>query len=290
MISHLDAAEVALKSRDRPLSAKELVSVIQADALTELGGATPWKTVNARISTDILEYREASRFKRTFHGRFALRHWQCEPEFEVPRRSLAPLEETIKAVPASAFSSFDLEVGKLTQLSIRSLVEVAVDVLRSDAETSQELVQLIPTFVVDDGASVLSYKRTKRLPEARLHDARCLNFGGHMQSEDLPSLFWNDDDVFGQFVARELYEELSFSEPPIEIVYCGLLYLTGNEFERQHAGLVHIVRVKKDSEVASLEPGLHTDLRFVPKEQLSKFSATTDSWSACLSGVLYGPL
>ena len=103
---------------------------------------------------------------------------------------------------------------------------------RASAEDTSDLVQLIPTFVVCRGSKVLTYRRTKRLPEARLHNSRCVSFGGHMQFNDLPDLFARSyTDPRGPMF-RELYEELSFSEI-VRPRYLGVLYLTASQFERR---------------------------------------------------------
>lgn len=286
--SHLDAAELALQEAARPLSAKELVDAILRAGLAEMTGATPWKTINARLSSDILDKKSLSRFKRTYYGRFALRSWTYEPEFEVPRRSLNPLDETIKAVPRPDFDRLNQNVPhRLGNANVKELIAGAIDVHRLEAEARHDLVQIIPTFVIDNGDAVLSFKRTKRLPEARLHDTRCLNFGGHMQSDDAPLLFWDDQLVFQHFLLRELNEELSFSEPPSLIQYKGTLYLDGNEFERQHVGLVHTVIVSSETGIDSLEPGMHTDLNFIAKTDLADAAKNVDSWSAYLAQALY---
>jgi predicted NUDIX family phosphoesterase len=289
-LTHLDAAAAALARASKPLSAKEIVEEIKAGDLATISGLTPWKTITARLSQDILRNGPRSRFKRTFHGRFALQHWTSEPDFQVRRRVLSPLDETIKAVPRPIFNRIARAMAnaEIDPVDFRVLVSNAVDVDRRIAESDLGLVQLIPTFVVSTGNDILTYRRTKRLPEARLHHALCVNFGGHMQADDAPSLFWDDDKVFSQFLLRELYEELAFDPHPERVEPIGMIHLRGNDFEKQHAGLAHLVRLTIGTSIQSLEPGMHTDLCLVSHENLQTRIAEFDTWSQVLIGAVDG--
>jgi len=272
------------------MSSKELVECIRAGRLAGISGETPWKTINARISQDIRQFGDRSKFKRTFHGRFALRHWTFEPEFEPRRRVVNPLDEVIKAVPRQTFRRIAaaMAAGSIDPTDFRVLVGNAIDLDRRTAEETEDYVQIIPSFVIADGDRILTYRRTKRLPEARLHHATCVNFGGHMQADDMPSLFWNDDDVFNQFLFRELFEELEFSPAPSSIEAIGLIYLQGSAFERQHVGLSYLVRLMPGTEVESLEPGMHAEPSFVKLSTLDTRIDEFDSWSRVLIGALHG--
>lgn len=283
-LSHLDAAAEALSICSRPMTSPEIVAAIIEHDLADVGGETPWKTIGARLASDIRSRGKESRFKRTYHGRYALMHWDYEPEFQVQRRVLSPLDETIKAVPLTRFREVARAMagGEVAPTDFRHLILASVDLPRREAEERYDFVQLIPTFVVSRGDDILTYKRTKRLPEARLHHARCVNFGGHMQSDDAPSLFWNDDYVVNQFLYRELFEELEFDVDSASIYPLGLLYLQGNDFERQHAGLTFHVQILAGEPVQSLEPGMHTDLEFSALSDLVRDSSSLDSWSQVL--------
>lgn len=289
-LSHLDAVEKVLELYARPMSSPEIAAAIVTHQLTEIGGETPWKTIGARLSSDIRNHGSSSRFKRTYHGRFALMYWDYEPEFKVQQRVLNPLDETIKAVPLADFLKIAraMASGAALPTDFRLLIAAAVDIPRREAEETEEFVQLIPTFVVIRNDEVLTYRRTKRLPEARLHYARCVNFGGHMQSDDTPLLFWNDDEVVHHFLYRELFEELDFDVHESSISPLGIIYLQGNAFERQHAGLTFEVKLNRCAEVRSLEPGMHTDLIFSSIGKLVEEISELDSWSRTLIDAISG--
>jgi hypothetical protein len=62
--------------------------------------------------------------------------------------------------------------------------------------------------------------------------------------------------------------------------------LVGSEFERQHCGLVFLIEIPIDSEFTSLEPGMHTDMHFVPLAELLKHKDEMDSWTRRLIEVV----
>jgi predicted NUDIX family phosphoesterase len=287
VISTLDASERVLREAGRALSSREIARGIIKSGQSNLGGQTPWKTVNARISVDIVRMGSKSRFKRTHHGLFALREWADETEFTVRPRRIKAVNELIRVVPKSQFLSYVNSVPKegLIDLDYFSLVELSTKLSRAEAELTEEYVQLISTFVVLQGNALLSYVRTKRLPETRLHNSRSISFGGHILFDDDPTLFASDTKLKRDFLFRELYEEVSFNTL-FETEYLGILYLVGSEFERQHCGLVFLIEIPIDSEFTSLEPGMHTDMHFVPLAELLKHKDEMDSWTRRLIEVV----
>lgn len=286
-LSTLEAAEQVLRVAQRALGSKEIAREVIKLASTNLGGRTPWKTVNARISTDIIKLGVKSRFKRTAQGFFALREWVDEAEFVVKRRRIKSIDELIKVVPKHLFCDYIKDVKKtgLVERDYWPLVEMSVDLPRIDAESTEEFVQLIPTFVVVKDRSVLSYVRTKRLPEARLHNKRSISFGGHLQSDDNPTLFAEDSRIQRDFLFRELYEEIKFTSD-FDANYLGLICLRNTEFERQHAGIVFLVDLPNETGFESLEPGMHVDVRFIPLEDLMIDKENMDSWTRLLIEVI----
>lgn len=71
----LDAFEIVLRCRDTPASARDIAHAIRKKPELKffLGGKTPWKTVQARISVDILDRGSRSRFFRFAPAVYGLR-------------------------------------------------------------------------------------------------------------------------------------------------------------------------------------------------------------------------
>ncbi|MEP5768629.1 HTH domain-containing protein [Nisaea sp.] len=83
MDSYLDIAKVVLRARRRPMGAKSILDAARkAEILPEhLHGRTQQKTLQARLSEDILRAREGSSFYRTEPGQFALKEFLTDPDF-----------------------------------------------------------------------------------------------------------------------------------------------------------------------------------------------------------------
>ncbi len=284
----IEASADILRAARRPLHAHEIAQAILSSGMAKLSGPTPWKTVTSRLSTDIRNLEERSQFQRDGHARFALREWGTT-EFLVNKRRINPIDETIKVVPMDRFERLlrRCRPRPLYKMNVENLVAASIAMKRADAEETADFIQLIPTFIVRRGRKVLTYRRTKRLPEARLHNSRCVSFGGHMQMDDLPDLFARSYmDPHGPMF-RELYEELGFSEP-VTPRYLGVLYLAASQFERQHAGIVFDVNVSVSNEVENLETTRHGDVQFSEVRELAAGGDEFDSWSRVLIGVMNG--
>jgi len=270
------------------MAAKAIVQALCDAGSDEPGGLTPWKTVGARLAEDIRTKPE-SRFMRVGKGLYALREWSDLTPVNVPARRLNPLDEDILVVDRSKFEALksNRRIRHLFDIGYRELLDAAHPIHRVIAEENHDLVQLIPSFIIFREGSVLSYKRTKRSPEQRLHDSFSIVFGGHLQWDDNPALFAHLDDQVEQFLFRELHEELGFDPPPIRSQYSGVLHLDGSAFERQHAGVVFAIELAAGTEVKSLEPGYHSTLEFRPWETITTSPVMDDRWSAaCIMHIL----
>lgn len=77
MNSYLNIAEEVLRAERRPLTARSILKAayVSGAVPAHLFGKTQHKTLQARLSEDILHHRERSRFFRTEPGRFFLREF-----------------------------------------------------------------------------------------------------------------------------------------------------------------------------------------------------------------------
>lgn len=276
----LTTIEEILRERRAPLSAKALVSAVQSKSPKELGGQTPWKTVGARLAVDIRK-NSGTPFIRVGRGLYGLKEWPDVAAVVVPHRRINPLDEDILAVPAARFFSM------LAQETVPGIFDVDyLDVLaasqivpRRRAEETENYVQIIPSFVIFRGGEILTYKRTKKTPESRLHDTRSVIFGGHLQADDVPSLFASHRGYVIDFLFRELREELSLTPDVERFLYLGALYLSATAFERQHTGLIFVLEAPENASARSLEPGYHSGLQFMSRDEVVNSSVMEDRWS-----------
>src|ERR1700733_7573676 len=79
-LRYLDVAERVLSKHRRPLRSRDLISLAIEDGLVESWDSnTPQKSMQARLSLDILNRGVKSRFIRTERGRFYLRELLTAP-------------------------------------------------------------------------------------------------------------------------------------------------------------------------------------------------------------------
>lgn len=286
--SLLDRIGDVLNAFGRPLSAKAIANALAEGGSGAPGGATPWKTVGARLAVDIRSNPE-SRFMRVGRGMYALSIWSDMSRVEVPVRRINPLDEDILVVDREAFEQLKAgrRVGQLFDVHYRELLSTARPLHRTVAEADEGLVQLIPSFLVFQNDQILSFRRTRKTPEHRLHDSFSIVFGGHLQADDNPTLFADDDAQVECFLFRELHEELAFHPPFRRSRYVGVLHLEETAFERQHAGVVFAIDLFPGTRVDSLEPGYQSTLRFLPWDGILTSPVMEDRWSAaCVAHML----
>jgi len=284
MSNFLDAAYKILKREKKPLNPDDLTRKAIEHGLLASIGKTPHHSMRARLSEDILKNKEKSLFKRTDAGTFALREWG-QREFHAPRHKKALFDEDIVVFNKSFLKEFISTNG----LIHFNLEEVAKKVLhiwhpikRRIAEEDENIIQLISVFIVRYGNKYLTFKRTKRLPESRLHGFYSIGFGGHISPEDLKPLFNVFDPNDQPFIIRELTEELKLNYNPF-IKFRGLLYDDSMPVSKIHLGIVYDVFLNNmDFEIG--EKGFLMDPKFEDIKTIEKRIKDFENWSQIIIG------
>jgi predicted NUDIX family phosphoesterase len=294
MGAFLDAAYAVLAREGRPMTAREITDAAQASGVLQSMGRTPSQTMKSKLSTDILRRKERSRFMRSSQGRFALRQWTSTvPEFVAPRYKRALFDESIVAIPAAVLRDYCPVNGLYRgRIDYRGLVGQSVVVRRSEAEVCAELIQLVSVFLVWHRGRLLTYKRTRRLPEERLHHFYSAIFGGHLNPEDMPTLFdFSDPQQARPWLERELREELQVPRSTaLRFAYRGLLYDDTVAVSRQHLGIVFDVCLpdrpvtigEGPMDVRIGERGFLVDPRFEDLQTVSGRLGDFENWSRLL--------
>lgn len=281
--SYLDAAEEILSHVNAPMSPDQIVREALSTGLITSRGKTPAQTLKAKLSTDILRKRAASRFMRTGKNTFGLRAWKDRyTEYTANRYKKALLDEEIIVFPREILTKFVARRGIhiLDSISSEELLSYTYPMQRREAEEDFEVIQLVSAFLVHIGSDRLAtYKRTARLPESRLHGVHSLLFGGHLNPEDVPPLFSIfDPEVGPQYIQRELSEELRFSEQPA-LRLVGVLYDTRRPVSLQHLGVLYDVFVDEDVDVEIGERGFLQQLRFETPKEILDHCSDFENWS-----------
>lgn len=295
MGAFLSAAFLALSDLGAPKSAEEITSYALDEGYLTTSGKTPWQTMKARLSDDVRNKKTLSRFMRAEKGQFALRAWSNSvPEYVADRQKRALLAED-----AVVFDRKDLErivagpgLHADTIDSPQAILQFCKPMLRRVAELDTSVIQLVSVFIVRHEGHYLTYKRSARLPESRLHGEYSVSFGGHLTPRDLfdqdewprdpAGTLWNifdkENGIF--LLQREFTEELRVRQAP-HFRYRGLLYDDSREVSRQHLGIVYDTFLISDQYEIG-ERGFLLDPKFETLDEIQARYQDFENWSHLL--------
>lgn len=154
-------------------------------------------------------------------------------------------------------------------------LETATFIPRSIAEKSPEYKQIIPYGIIKKDNKILSYQRTKKSGEDRLHDNFSIGFGGHINSEDKT----NSDEAFDIFTNafhRELNEELEWGTSDDQYVskLIGIINDNSNSVGNVHLGILIFVEPFVD---ISIKEDCISNLEWLDIEDFALFKY--ENWS-----------
>lgn len=228
--TYLRVAEIVLADALQPLKAREIV-----DRGIERGlfgdhvlSRTPEKSMQARLSMDILNRASESKFIRTERGRFTLRSnvvrasstadsmGAADPitpyEYVAERRVLrTPKEEVLCASEESfkdvlTFQGIDTDAPPILKPLLHE--DSIAYVSRAEAEVRNDAKQFVTYVLVQCGQRLLFFKRSYLSRAAEfLRGSKCIGFGGHVSAADADILSM-DDRGLSACARRELMEEL----------------------------------------------------------------------------------
>jgi predicted NUDIX family phosphoesterase len=277
----LRVAEIVLADTLVPLRAQEIV-----DRAIERGlfgdhvlGRTPEKSMQARLSMDILRGPEKSSFMRVARGRFTLRRKvfpsleskESVGEYIAQRRILRTPKEEVLCVSERAFSSvltfqgIDTDAGQILSrlLEDQNLVHIS----RAEAETRNDAKQFITYVLVQCGQRLLFFKRSYLSRAAEfLRGAKCIGFGGHVSAADADMLSRRDSGI-SSCARRELSEELHLTDADasnfrtvrlfqnVSLERLGILNDDSSEVGRRHIAVIFRAWLPEWAVARQLEKG-----------------------------------
>ena len=280
----LDAAYKVLRDEGRPLSHREIVDIALRKGVLRTMGKTPFQTMKSKLSTDILKRKGKSLFMRTEKGTFALREWAHQVvEYVADRYAKALLDEDIVVFPSAMLRKYIPGRGlhRTILKNSKELLSECFPMSRRKAEDDFSVIQLVSGFLVHYQDRFITYKRSKRLPETRLHGSYSILFGGHLNPDDVLSLFNIFRPEDGQILLRrELGEEVKLkSEPTIK--YMGLIYDDSQRLSTQHLGLLFDVEMAS-AEYTIGERGFLMDARMETLNQIRARLSQFENWSVII--------
>lgn len=285
MTTFLEAALRILTEAGEPLSPSQIVERAVAQGLLHTRGETPHQTMKSKLSTEILRRKDASPFMRTERGRFGLRAWGGVDEYVADRFQKALLDEEIVVFDTAIRKDYLPEPGlSRTPLADgEGLIAETRAMSRREAEEDPSVIQLVSAFVMRHGDRYLTYKRTRRLPESRLHDYFSLIFGGHLTPDDIPGLWNIFDPVNGHvFLQRELSEEIRLPrESKLDFRYRGVIYDESRDLSKQHLGIAFDVFLNEPTFTIG-ERGFLMQPRWETAEEINRRRGDFENWSLLL--------
>lgn len=215
--SYLEIAEKTIKEVARPLHPKEMLEIASKSGIMHdhLHGKTQYKTLAARLSTEIRKRGKKSPFFRTAANQFFL--WELNKnkysEFEAPKREKTLHHENVLTIPDDYLRDKGA-VGLISNISgLISDISHARNyqyLVRKDAEKCFDVKQFISYALIYRGGKILTYRRGVFSNAAdELQGMRSIGFGGHVTDTDL-NLFDTAGLGIIETARRELIEELLF--------------------------------------------------------------------------------
>lgn len=167
MSAYLEIAERVLSESRRPLAAKTILDIAYQNGLVpdHLYGETQHKTLQARISEDIVELRERSRFFRTEPGKFFLRHFLHDASLPEQFRQPVPTRRRARqlkpkyalGIPKAYLSSFRNRKGPIEPGNVYETLLSVRPIDTKSASYSDDV--LIWSFaIVRRGSLILTYR------------------------------------------------------------------------------------------------------------------------------------
>ena len=282
--TYLNVAERILAENQRPMAAREIVSLALQSGILSTEGATPWQTMKSKLSTEILSLGSYSRFKRVSQGLFALRAFD-ENEFVAARFVKHKLDEEIAVIRAGDLQHLIPTPGYFhTGIDRTRISALMRPMMRRAAEEDFSVIQLVSVFVVHHDGRVLTHLRSARLPEQRLHGEYSLMLGGHLAIDDFTQLTLDlfDEDSLADcsYILRELSEELILETDP-RVASCGYIYDVSREVSKQHLGLVYSVDLAEQKYQIG-ERGFLMNSRFETPDEILSRVEQFENWSVVL--------
>ncbi|MEP1554817.1 winged helix-turn-helix domain-containing protein, partial [Paraglaciecola sp.] len=225
MDSYLEIAHKVLSEARQPLCAREMLKAAYQMQIVpnDLYGKTQHKTLQARLSTDILKYKKNSKFFRTGPGLFYLRSLLDKQSSTAhhTQEYIAPLRsEQLGRFDVLTFlrnDVFSLQKTGTTQVNLKDLVSIKWKYRRlSDLKLEPDTISLQFLIIIFDGRRV-ALNKTHTPTDESIFKRLSFGFEGIVRKEDR-SLFSNDSFGLTEAAIRTLTQQFSLSETAINIL------------------------------------------------------------------------
>ena len=283
-MTYLDAAEKILREFGGTMSASEIVRQIVKQQLIHITGKTPLKSMNARLSVDIKNKGENSRFKRVDKGKYTLRSNPIEEYQAIPHQRVIADTDTVLAFPSKLLDELGHFHGirKDHQIYEEALLntEISSFLPRLDVEMNPLFKQIVSYVIVRYQDMLLRYTRGVVTNVGQyLHGEYSLGFGGHVEKTDW-DLFSLNDVGYRNSVLRELKQEIEIEQYKVRtnnFSTLGVLNDDSSALGRCHIAFIHLLTLDTP-EFKKGEKSIN-DIKWVPINSLGEEFSGYEYWS-----------
>ena len=292
MSSYLEIAEQVLRNVRRPLTPKSILSeAFKADMVpAHLYGQTQHKTLQARLSEDILYLKSRSRFFRTEPGKFFLREFLSDDAIpEEFKRPIKARRRTRELSTGPVLCVHHDVASNLNAIINKNGLHIIEDLFKNgyinyfDLKTIPSYYMIIWSFsMLINNNSVLSYRLGRyRVNDYDFSSKRTLGFSSLISDHDR-TLF--NMDSYGLFesavTALSIDLDLPLSRDGIDI---GGLHLQGFEIVSNHSGRKDAIAIFEAKCPQWFHPMIRrlsiNDLRWMPFNVPPNSVEDFDPWS-----------
>ncbi len=266
--AYLAMAVRVLREARRPMTPAQILDHARAQRLVPpwLSGRTQDKTLQARLSEDILHSGNGSRFFRIAPGLYFLRDFigsedippAWHREYYARRRSKQLKSESVLVISRQHIDHLNLEgfTHSFQPVLDAYRSQFAYYMPRKVAESTHSVKQLVTYVLVTHGVSILCYRRGRFSNAAvSLVGSQSIGFGGHISERDL-DLLGPDEIGMHRNACRELTEELRIeglvADQAITLRRLGVVGAINSD--RSAEGTKHIAVVMKYQCKSKAEP------------------------------------
>lgn len=168
MSQFLEIAEIAIRDRGTPMSAREIYDYGRDGGLfsDSMSGRTPWQTMKSKLSVHIRRYGDDSTFVRTSPGRFFVRDlidtatneiYESQPWRPPPSKERVVVFHHSALSNLTRFQGIELDVEKYYPTLFQSDTCTILD--RTAAEADDGHKQILTYILVRQNDKVLCYQR-----------------------------------------------------------------------------------------------------------------------------------
>jgi len=200
----------------------------------------------------------------------------------VERNELVKIrDEFIKnSISVMVVRTYELSVDYFNKLNLTKSLNLPKTYFkkRGCMEVNTDYKQLIPyVVVINEDNRILTYKRSVKGGESRLHNTYSIGVGGHI---DKPENTTDTRKIIKDSLIREMEEELGTSVDwsKQNFQFNGTIYNNSDEVGRVHLGLLYVVKINSEDLLEEGELDIVTDRQFLTSEELIS-KVGLEAWS-----------